>query len=102
MEVVNIGGGLPPISWAGLGLIILCVTTTGGGLIACLLWIYRELNNLRSETVAHRIEVAKTYVSTVTMREVEQRLEMALTKMSDRLDKAIDTILEFVAKNNQR
>ena len=102
MDVVNLGGGLPPISWAGLGLIILCVTSTGGALVACLLWIYRELNNLRAETAEHRIEVAKTYVSAITMREVEQRLEVALTKMSDRLDKAIDTILEFVTKNNHK
>lgn len=92
---------LPPISWSGLGLILFCVTSTGGALIACLLWIYRELNNLRAETAAHRVEVAKTYVSTETMREVEQRLETALTKMSDRLDKAIDTILEFVARNQK-
>lgn len=59
------------------------------GSAAILMWIYRELNNLRSGQSILAIEMAQKYVSTEDMRHLEQRLESAIIRIEDRLDRLI-------------
>ncbi len=73
-----------------ISLLASSIGVSGSVLVACLLWIYRELNSLRAEIANFRVEVAQQYVSVRALREVEQRLENSLEKLGVRFDQAID------------
>lgn len=88
--------GSVAVDWASLGLLASAVMVTGGTIISVFLWIYRELNALRTEISSFRVEVAKTYVSSETLQEVESRLEKAVEKLGDRLDRSIENLLHFL------
>lgn len=86
------------VNWADLGLLTTAIMVTGGTLISVFLWIYRELNTLRTEISSFRVEVAKTYVSSETLGEVEGRLEKAVEKLGDRLDRSIENLMAIMRK----
>ncbi len=95
-QEIKVMGDLPPISWASLALVVSCVGISGGALIACLLWVYRELNTLRAEIANFRVEVAHSYVNTGALTAVESRLEAAVNKLGDRLDRSIENLLNLL------
>lgn len=84
------------VNWPELGLLVTAVMVTGGTIISVFLWIYRELNTLRTEIATFRVEVAKTYVSSATLGEVEGRLERAVERLGDRLDRSIENLLKIM------
>lgn len=84
------------VNWPELGLLITAVMVTGGTIISVFLWIYRELNTLRTEIASFRVEVAKTYVSSEMLGEVETRLERAVERLGDRLDRSIENLLKIM------
>ncbi len=73
-----------------ISLLASSIGVSGSVLVACLLWIYRELNSLRADIANFRVEVAQQYVNTRALKEVEQRLENALEKLGIRFDRALD------------
>lgn len=89
-------GEIPPISWASLAFLVSCIGVSGGALVACLLWVYRELNTLRAEIANSRVEVAHEYVNTNALTAVETRLEQAVSKLGDRLDRSIENLLNML------
>ena len=86
------------VNWQELSLLVTAVMVTGGTIISVFLWIYRELNALRTEISGFRVEVAKTYVSSATLNEVEVRLEKAVEKLGDRLDRSIENFIAMVKR----
>lgn len=88
-----------PITWSAITTSISYIGSAVFIASAILLWIYRELNKLRSEITDFRIEVAREYVTLVSMRHLEERVETALLRLEDRLDKIL-TYIDGVYKGN--
>lgn len=49
-----------------------------------------------AEIANFRVEVAHSYVNTAALREVENRLEAAVDKLGDRLDRSIENLLNLL------
>lgn len=86
-----------PVTWSTIATAISYIGSAVLVSAAVLLWIYRELNNLRAEISEFRIEVAREYVTAVSLRHLEERLETSLQRLGDRLDK----ILTYVDGSNR-
>lgn len=70
----------------------------GGALAGLGKWLFGKIEvnridneRLRAELAAFRTEVAKEYVSTLTLERLEERLLAAIERIGDRLDKAFDS-----------
>lgn len=74
-----------PLTWATLAYF-------GSALMAgaaVLHWIYRELGNLREGISRLEIVLAKDYVSLNQLRFLEDRIEKAILRIEERLDKLL-------------
>jgi hypothetical protein len=84
-----------PVSWTALGIILSAIGVSGGALIAALLWVYRELNSLRESQSDFKVEVAKSYVSIIALRSLEERFENNINRLADRIDKSLTSHLRL-------
>lgn len=87
------------LSTIDISLLITSIGVAGSVIVACLLWIYRELNSLRAEIANFRVEVALEYVSAKALKEVEIRLENALDRLGIKFDKAVDMFTQSIIKH---
>lgn len=85
---------MDPLTWGGLWANLSYIATVVMGATAILLWIYRELNSLRSKISDVQLMIAQQYFSLESARMLEERIELALAKLGDRLDKTIERLYD--------
>lgn len=82
-----------PLTWGTISLVISAIMVASGIVVSALLWVYRELNSLRSDLSSFRIQVAQDYVSTGAIKHFEERFEKSFQRLVDRVDRAIELAL---------
>lgn len=82
-----------PVTWGTISLVLSSIIVSSGIIVSALLWVYRELNNLRSDLSAFRIQVAQDYVSIGALKHFEERFETSFQRLMDRVDRAIELAL---------
>ena len=95
------------VSWSALAALTSAIFMIGGALATVLVYINREFFSVRADVTrdltavkadmtALRIEIAHDYVKVNDLNQVEARLENALTKIGDRLDRSIDNLMTLL------
>lgn len=82
-----------PLTWGTISLVMSAILVASGIVVSALLWVYRELNSLRTELSAFRVQVAQDYVSLAALKHFEERFETSFQRLVDRVDRAIELAL---------
>lgn len=85
-------GELTTLNWTSLSSAIMFVGTVLAGASAILLWIYRELNNIRESQNRLHVKLVEEFVSFEILRKMEDRFEASILRVETRLDR----ILEYI------
>lgn len=94
--VIILGGVVPMMSfvgfWMSLSSRLTKAETAGENAIKAFDMINIKYNNLFNDFSLYREQVAKEYTNKDTIREVEDRLTIAINRLGDRFDKIITRI----------
>lgn len=74
------------ITWGEVTGIILPVVTLAVGSV---IWIQKQINDVRKDLADYKETVAKEYVTQATMEKVEERILQAINRLGDRFDSLI-------------
>ena len=80
----------PGPSWQALGVIVTTIVGAGTLVSAFVVRLWTRLNDMDKEHNDFRVEVARNYVTAEALIQVEQRLEVAINRMAERLERALD------------
>lgn len=78
--------------WQSITSAIMFVGTVLGGSAAILLWIYRELNNIREVQNRLHVKLVEEFVSHEVLGQMEERLNKTVERIEGRLDRILDYI----------
>ena len=90
-----------PVTWGTISLVMSAIVVASGIVVSALLWVYRELNNLRSDLSAFRIQVAQDYVNSAALKHFEERFEASFQRLANRVDRAIELTLRHRGSANK-
>jgi len=76
-----------PITWGEITSVILPVVTLAVGSVV---WIQKQINDVRKDLSEYKESVAKEYVTQTTLEKVEGRIVEAINKLGDRLDRLLE------------
>ena len=82
-----------PLTWGTISIVVSAMMVSSGVVVSALLWVYRELNSLRSDLASFRVQVAQDYVSISSLKHFEDRFESSFQRLVDRVDRAIELAL---------
>jgi hypothetical protein len=77
-------------TWQALGVIVTAIIGAGTIVSAFVIRLWTRLNDMDKEHNDFRVEVARNYVTAEALIQVEQRLELAINRMTERLERALD------------
>jgi hypothetical protein len=77
-------------TWQALGVIVTTIIGAGTIVSAFVIRLWTRLNDMDKEHNDFRVEVARNYVTAEALIQVEQRLELAINRMTERLERALD------------
>lgn len=83
------------LDWQSLATAIMFIGTVLAGASATLLWIYRELNNIREAQNKLHVKIVEEFVSFEVLNQLEARLNKSVERIEDRLDR----IMEYIKVN---
>jgi hypothetical protein len=81
---------IPGPSWQALGVIVTAIVGAGSLVSAFVIRLWTRLNDMDKEHNDFRVDVARNYVTAEALVQVEQRLVVAINRMADRLERALD------------
>lgn len=78
--------GMQLAAWQEIAAVIAIVSVLGG-----IVWrLQAQINQQARDLDAFRVEVAQNYVTAQAMREMEDRISQAITRLADRLDRLLE------------
>jgi hypothetical protein len=83
---------IPGPTWQALGVIVTAIVGAGTIVSAFVIRLWTRLNDMDKEHNDFRVEVARNYVTAEALVQVEQRLELAINRMTERLERALDRL----------
>jgi hypothetical protein len=81
---------VPGPGWQALGVIVSAIVGAGTIVSAFVIRLWTRLNDMDKEHNDFRVEVARNYATAEALIQVEQRLEVAINRMAERLERALD------------
>jgi len=81
---------IPGPGWQALGVIVTAIVGAGTIVSAFVIRLWTRLNDIDKEHNDFRVEVARNYVTAEALIQVEHRLELAINRMAERLERALD------------
>ena len=81
---------IPGPGWQALGVIVTATVGAGTIVSAFVIRLWTRLNDIDKEHNDFRVEVARNYVTAEALIQVEHRLELAINRMAERLERALD------------
>lgn len=83
---------LSTLNWNNLVSVVSYLGVVLMGASAILLWIYRELNNIRDALYRLHIKIVEEFVSYETHRAFEEKVEKSIGRIEERLDSVLEHI----------
>ena len=83
---------LSSLNWNSLVTVISYLGVVLMGASAILLWIYRELNNIRDALYKLHIKIIEEFVSSETHRTFEEKVDKSIGRIEERLDRVLEHI----------
>lgn len=80
------------LDWQSLTTAIMFIGTVLAGSSAILMWIYRELNNIRDAQAHLHVKIVEEFVNYETLHQLEERMEKSVQRIEGRLDRIMDYI----------
>lgn len=70
--------------------------TFGGAILAALTWVWKKMNSTDTKLAALELEIAKTYVTKLELKRLEDKIDHNMELTGIKLDKITDTLLILV------
>jgi hypothetical protein len=80
-------------TWYELALVLGAIVGAGGIVAAVTAWLWRQLGDQRRDLADFKVDVARQYVTSEALLQVETRLLDAINRMADRFDRVMDALL---------
>lgn len=80
------------IDWQSITTAVMFIGTVLAGSSAILLWIYRELNNIRDAQSKLHVMIVEEFVNFEVLDKLEGRVEKSIQRIEGRLDRILDYI----------
>ena len=86
-------------TWYELSIVYGAIVGAGGIVAAVTAWLWGQLGRLRGDLSDFKVEVARQYVTTEALLQVEMRLVDAINRMGDRFDRVMDALLRRMGED---
>lgn len=80
------------ITWTELGAVAGFLITAGSVVVYFVMFLWNKFNQQEKALADFRLESARTYVTTDALVKVEERLNMALDRLGDKLERLVEKV----------
>lgn len=85
-----------PPTWQELYYLFGMIVAAGGSVAGVTAWLWGQLGKARNDLADFKVDVARQYVTTEALLQVETRLVDAINRMADRFDRVMDALLHRI------
>lgn len=78
------------VNWGELSLVLGAIIGAGSIVAGFLIFLWTKFNAQDKALADHRLETAKTYVTAEALMKVEERLNLAIDRLGDKLERALE------------